>query len=307
MGFNFNNQIALVGDIALDTNVFLSGTNNENSNIENYPTKQILMNVGGCVVNHSKSMIANGVQPEIISLFSNDYIGKMMLQELENYKISTRCLFPILNINNKTVLLVSPNGNKKIFSEKSPLPPQNLIEKNLLSLISSFNYIHFSLNSWNKPLIKKILQSNPNAQLSVDLQLNINNLDKEIISRIKIVFFSGAEIKNHKQVIENILSMGAEIVICTIGENGCLIGQKNKDIKQYRSMKQNKPIIDTVGAGDVFAATFLCEYYRNQPIGKAVIKATIQAGKSCVSYGLDNLYTTSELEQEFRVLKSMSF
>lgn len=301
-----NIKIALVGDIALDTTVLFNDIE-LNDLAESYPAKSIKSSVGGCIVNHSKSMLAYNIQSEIVSLFANDITGKNLLQQLKKYKISTKYIFPLLNENNKTIILLSSIGNKKIFSNKANLPSQDIIYKSLLPTLYNFEYIHFSINNWNRPLIKKVLQNNPNVMMSTDLHLNTKTLDKDIISNMEVVFFSGANISNPQKIIEEILSMGAEIAICTMGEKGCIVGQKNNTIKRYNAMKQNRPIVDTVGAGDVFASTFLCEYYQKQPIVKAIIKATIQAGKSCTSYGLNNLYNSNELEKEFQILKSMSF
>lgn len=292
-----NMKIALVGNIALDVTTFI-GDNVLDESLENCNVDDISTCIGGCIINHGKAMIANGINPQIISLFSDDLIGDLLKKEMNSHGLSSKCIFPLLKENNRTVLIVKNDGNKFMFSKRAMLPKQDIIEDRIIPELIKYDFIHFSLNNWTKEIVKKIHNHNPNISLSTDLHLDIDMIDAKIISHMKIVFFSGANDNNPIQTIYRILSMGAEIVICTNGKDGCLVGEKNLGIEKFEAINQSKPIIDTVGAGDIFAATFLSEFYNGIKIEDAILKATIQAGDSCTKLGLDKLMNKKELDSE---------
>ena len=294
-------QIALLGNVALDITVYTDCESLESSQKEFSMVDNITTRVGGCSFNLGKAMLKNGVQPILHSLVAKDETGTMLINQLQNQQIETDTIIPILNNNNKTVLFVKNDGNKEMFLYSAPTPPVKALEVLFVEPLISYKYLHIVLNKWNTSLIKIIKENNPGIALSTDLHLNIETIDRDVVPYMTIVFFSGAGSSNHEAVIKNLMSAGPELVICTLGERGCMIGEsKSHTITHFEAVKQKSPMIDTVGAGDVFAATFLTEYYGHKNIGIAAIKASIQAGKSCTQMGLDHIYDQNDLEKEMK-------
>ena len=64
-----------------------------------------------------------------------------------------------------------------------------------------------------------------------------------------------------------------EFILLTQGENGATVFDcKNK--KEYSQKAPKTKVASTVGAGDSFGATFICEYFKTNDIQKSLKKAT---------------------------------
>lgn len=304
-----SNEIALIGNISLDVTIYTDLSNiNFNIGLEDYPAKKIAACVGGCVVNIGKAIATIGGKPQIFSLFAKDLIGELLINQLKDINIGTKHLIPVLQENNKTVLFVKSDGNKEMFYQRTQIPNQKMIETLAISRLKEYSYIHVSLNNWTKPIVKKLQKDYSSISFSTDLHLNLDELQNDdIISSMRIVFFSGAGRDNQYEIINRILDMGPEIVICAMGDKGCLVGKKGEGIKSYNSIIQHDTIVDTIGAGDVLAATFLSEYYKHFNFKESLLKAQIQAGNSCIKIGLDHLFTGDELEQLYQKYKESYF
>lgn len=301
-------KIALLGNIALDITVYNGVESSAFISQKEYAfADKITTCVGGCSVNLSKAILSNGVQPILNSLVAGDETGTMLLKQLKNQKMTTEFIYPLLGENNKTVLYVLKDGNKTMFLHSASIPPMEELEVLFLDRLAGYDYLHIALNKWNRSLIKKIKLKNPNSSLSTDLHLDVETINADVIPYMSVVFFSGVGNDNPEANMKRFMTSGPDLVICTLGEDGCLIGESERNsIRQFPAVKQDKAIIDTIGAGDVFAATFLSEFYQHKNIDKAAIKATIQAGNSCTYAGLDNLYTHEELNNKYEEMRKQN-
>jgi len=88
--------------------------------------------------------------------------------------------------------------------------------------------------------------------------------------------------KEPKKIVEEILAYGPELVALKLGEKGCLIGNTEKIIP-------GKPIkvhvVDTVGAGDAFAAAVITSILEEMDSEKIANYANLVASFVCKSEG----------------------
>lgn len=280
-------QIALLGNVALDVTTYL-GDQVPDPRLESCNAEQITACAGSCAVNHCKALLALGTEPRVFSMYAPDFLGELLLGDLRNRGIGTEDILPMLRENNRTVLLVKGDGNKFIFSKRGEILAPEVVARTFLPRLARYPYVHVALNDWNREILLELHRRCPGISLSTDLHLNGKTTDGELLGAIKIVFCSGAGDPAPQDTVERLLSFGPEIAICTLGPEGCLVGQKGCGVREYPAVHYGASV-DTVGAGDVFAATFLSAYYRGMPVEDAVAMASIQAGYRVTQMGLERL------------------
>ncbi len=78
------------------------------------------------------------------------------------------------------------------------------------------------------------------------------------------------------------LSLGAQNIALKAGENGCYVARNG-----FFSAIPAKKVatVDTTGAGDVFDASFVCEFLKSKDIMASGKFANIKAAHSTKEYG----------------------
>ena len=90
-------------------------------------------------------------------------------------------------------------------------------------------------------------------------------------------------IDENKELINFAYSFGPDIVLVTSGEQGALLF----DGRQYfhQEIHPVGEVVDTLGAGDAFAASFMVNYLGGISIQEALQKAAKSAAETCMYYG----------------------
>lgn len=163
-----------------------------------------------------------------------------------------------------------------------------------LEYIQSHDIVHTSNNSYIFKELEKL--SKLDCVLSYDFSKSFVDDDrtKEICKHIDFAFMSCDEkiddIKKRLQIAHN---WGAKVILATRGEKGAILYCGSK-YYQYSPIKVNA--IDTLGAGDAFAARFLTAYVEQfgnnfkkvdnkEKIDICFNKAGEMARKACMVHG----------------------
>jgi len=92
---------------------------------------------------------------------------------------------------------------------------------------------------------------------------------------------------------EFFLEQGVASVIVKLGEQGCLIAQKGKAPVNVKGIKIGT-MVDTTGAGDVFAAAFISRLLRGEGLIPAAEFANAAAAIACTGRGRETFPTSEE-------------
>lgn len=230
-----------------------------------------------------------GLKTKIIGKIGDDKYGKIIREKLEEEGVNTSSLVIDKGaISPFSFILIDLQTRKRtiIFN---PGCSFNLKEDEIdLSLIEKAKYLH--LDGALLDVSKKTASyaKSKNVKTSLDIALLFPGLE-ELLKYIDI-FIPPKEVGRNlakekddfEKICKNLLNFGPEIVCITLGEDGCVVGNKDKVIK-VPSHQVN--VVDTTGAGDVFHGAFLYGMLQGWDIEKIARFSNAVSAINCTKIG----------------------
>ncbi len=153
-----------------------------------------------------------------------------------------------------------------------------------LRFISTFDLVHTSVYSFITPYLKKLRLVS--KMLSFDFSSEWDRqMLTEILPMVDIALISNPteDIDENRELINFASAFGPEIILVTSGEQGALLFDGSRFFHQ--KIDPIGEVIDTLGAGDAFAASFMVNYLEGFSISDALHKAARYASAACKYYG----------------------
>lgn len=234
---------------------------------------------GGNAVNVPVLAQRYGASSSYLGWIANDTRGDLLQQSLckENIDIS---LCRIIEGENAYCEINQIDGNRVFGNYSEGVCDQITLIEADYAFISEHNLAHTSLYSFIEPYLPEL---NARSQkISFDFT---SEWDQDYIQKnapfVDIAFLSSpdTELDENRDFLVWITSLGPEIVLITGGEQGALLYDGQYFIHQ--PVVQINNLIDTLGAGDAFAARFLVEYLNKTPLTKSLECAAISAAETC--------------------------
>lgn len=149
--------------------------------------------------------------------------------------------------------------------------------------IRNFDLVHTSVYSHLEDQIVDL--KGASQRLSFDFSQNLEEeyLEK-ILPYVDIAFFSLADVNEEEKeaLMHKVIRMGPSLVVMTRGKDGSWIFDGKR---LYHQGIIPVEAVDTLGAGDAFAARFLVEYLDGSPIPLAMERAAQSAAENCTWFG----------------------
>jgi ribokinase len=208
-------------------------------------------------------------------------MGGVDISRVKRYKKAGVCL-SLLSKGERS-MLIAPNAND-LFS----FAPEDI------EFLSSARFVHLSsLSSDSALLMQKqlldLLDDNVYVSFAPGEKYARRGIRQvgDIIERSRIVFINEREVGlltglGPEEGSRTLLDLGAKVVACTRGANGSTIFSRSSRIDLPA-----KPtvVVDTTGAGDVYAAGFLAGYLDGASLEVCGEIATAAAALSVTAYG----------------------
>jgi fructoselysine 6-kinase len=99
---------------------------------------------------------------------------------------------------------------------------------------------------------------------------------------LALLSYPGRSASETEDLMRWILNQGPELVLVTQGKEGALAHDGQRLHRQHPVQAE---VVDTLGAGDAFAARFMVEYLGGTPIARALEAAAVSAAETCGYYG----------------------
>jgi fructoselysine 6-kinase len=152
------------------------------------------------------------------------------------------------------------------------------------NFISSFDLVHTSVYSFISPQLKKLKSKSKKLSFDFSQEWDRESL-AETLPFVDIALISNPvkDIEENKELIYFSFSLGPEIVLVTSGDQGALL-YDGKQFYRQPILPVDK-VVDTLGAGDAFAARFMVDYLNGISIWEALQNAAQTASETCKYFG----------------------
>jgi sugar/nucleoside kinase (ribokinase family) len=231
---------------------------------------------GGSAANTIHALAALGVSCGYIGKIGNDVLGAAFREEFKQKKIKTHLLTGKKDTG-RVMALVSTDSERTMatyLGAAADLKPKELTDEMFRGF--AFLFIEGYLVQ-DHALIEKAIDLARQEQLKIAIDLssfnvveaNLSFLKKIIQEKVDIVFANEEEAfsftgKSPEDALSEIASM-CEIAVVKTGHTGSLIQRGNEKVK-IAIVPANA--IDTTGAGDIYAAGFLCGLIKDYNLEK---------------------------------------
>ena len=260
---------------------------------------------GGSAANFATQSTRLGVKTMLVSCVGDDRYGQLAVKEITQTGIDTSCLLVLENQptgifvyahdqKGDRIVVVEPGANK--FLEKRVFEEEKLLDAQVVHIAGSFPMLIdrvADLTSANG----MILSIDP-GRAGMDL-----NYDK-VLKRTDILFVNQRELKDYFKVnpsetaLRSLAKSFPGIVVVKMGEKGAIA---TDGFEYCTSDVFEVPVVDTLGAGDSFAAGFITAWMRSERIEQALNMANAVAALTITQAGAQNGQPT--LDEVARLLR----
>jgi adenosine kinase len=239
---------------------------------------------GGSVANSIVSIAQQNLKTAFIGKVNQDELGEKFARGLEKENIEFKITKSSTNkYTARCIILVSTDAERTMNTYLGI--SQELTEEDIdLGIISNSFILYLEGYLWDldnaKKAIKKSISVAKNSETMVAFSISdafcVDRFREEFIGLINnsadLIFANEAEIKSLFETSELDVAIKKcqetdKIFAVTLGDKGAKIIHRN-EIFDIKAETINK-LVDTTGAGDLFAAGFLAEYIKTQDLKSA--------------------------------------
>jgi ribokinase len=250
---------------------------------------------GGGGTNTATSFSRLGLKTAYLGKIGNDNNSKLILNMLKREKIDFVGK-KSKGVSGYSIILDSLENDRTILAYKGVNNSLEYKEINLNKIKTKWFYFSSMMGKSFETLerlaelaaYKKIkIAFNPSNYLAEKGHLYL----KEILSRTEALILNKEEAMliggNHKipDLIHRLMDLGPNIVVITDGKRGAYTAHKNKAIKV---LPNDVKCVESTGAGDAFASTFIAGIIRKKSIDFSMKMALINAESVIQNQGAKN-------------------
>jgi len=278
-------RLTCFGDLCID---IVAQTPEFGANVSDVTIDKLAIRVAGAAANCALAASAAGAPVEIISLVGNDVFAQVILDRLRAAQVGTSLVRHANRQTGMVISLVKQGGERTLLSYRGA----NSQEYGALAedLLKPADYLYLSgytlqdSASAETANALKTRAAKAGAHCALDpTYLFARNFQKQRFSGIHILTPNLEEAQlmsgrtSPEECSEALRDLGAEVVIVTLGRQGCYI--HSGDCRLFVG-SQTAMAADTTGAGDVFCGTLLARCLQGFDIVNAARSANEAAGRA---------------------------
>ncbi len=255
---------------------------------------------GGSVANSIVALAQNGMNTAFIGKVSNDEIGSKFIDGLKSENVTFACKAQSDDSKSgRCIVMVTPDAQRTMstylgISQKlnSGDINQDVIKNSSITYLEGYLWDLDDAQVAIKHATDYAKSSGNLVAFSVSdvfcIERFRDSFRSMIDSNVDIVFANKEEIKSlyendNIEEITKILSQQERIYAITMGEEGALIIKGDETYKIEAQKIEN--LVDTTGAGDLFAAGFLENFIKNESLESCGSRGVEMASRVIQQYG----------------------
>ncbi|MCC6015986.1 MAG: ribokinase [Desulfurococcaceae archaeon] len=296
--------IAVIGSIHVD---FYIKTPKFPQPDETVLGKEFAMYPGGKGANQAVGCARLGVRTYMLSAVGDDFFGKIMVENLSKNNVVTDYIyvakgvhtgvaFIILNeVSKENMIIVAPGADEAITPDYVENTLSSLTPRAVLTQLEiPIQTVYKTLEIGKKIDAITVLNPSPVKYLSSEIYKYV---DVIIPNRVELQQLTGIEVRTEEDVFkagECLLSRGVKVVVATLGARGAAVitYDKKKIVEAFKV-----DVVDTVGAGDAFAAGLAVALVEGRDIEEAVRFANAVAALKVTRMGAQSMPYREEVEK----------
>ena len=270
-------------------------------------------NPGGKGDNQAVAAARSGADITFLGAIGDDYYGEILKKNLEdnNVKHSLKVV-PNMSCQVATILvdkegrnsiIIVPGANNYV-DKKQIDDNEKLIDESdiiLLQLEIPIETVEYAIDMAYKKNKIIILNPAPGQPLSKNILKKVNYLTPNESELSLITGMPTSNLEEIKLASKKIIELGAQNLIVTLGEKGCLLCNKegSKLFPAFPTVA-----VDTTAAGDCFAGVFVTYLSKGFTIDEAIKYANLASSITVTRIGaIPSLPTQKEIEEKRKEIK----
>ena len=236
--------------------------------------KDLKLYPGGSAANTIVALSRLGMGVGYIGKIGNDDRGRILYDDLVREGVSTECVIRSEGRSGAAIVLVDDFGNRAILVDPGvndtiryeEIDVDEAKKYRLLHLTSFICKNGFDSFESQKRLAAEfdLVSFDPGMPYAergiAEMEPILKNTTIFMPNRKEMETMFGT---NYREAAEMCLSMGCEVVVVKLGEEGCWIRKGDREV---RVKPFSVKVVDTTGAGDAFNAGFLYGYLKGRNI-----------------------------------------
>jgi len=266
---------------------------------------------GGKGANQAVAAARLGAQVTLVGRVGNDEFGKMLINSLnvegvdvrhvvKDEREATGIALITVDRGGNVVIAVAPGADTRCSKRDvdKAKPVMKSSEVLLLQLEIPPAVVERAIDVAYENGVKVILNLAPARKISDELLkkvylLTLNEVEASLLSGVEV-----KDVKSAKVAAKKILERGAQSVVLTLGEKGCVLATEG-EIVHLKGIKVKA--VDTTGAGDAFCGALAVAIASGKSLRDAAIYANCAGALATTAIGAQEaLPTKAKLEHFVR-------
>ncbi len=226
----------------------------------------------------------DGVEADYVGIVGTDDNGMYVLDQIKEQGLDIQHI--IMEEGTTAVTKILIRDGDRVFDdyiegvqENTVLPYGNLPNP------EDYDLIHFTVWGFGREHVQKLKEAT-NCILSCDFSGQLDDPRTDIMPHLNFSFFSGSHLiekgVDPESVLRNLKEKTPRIVIMTLGEYGSMVYD---GVSIYRGEAIPVDVVDTLGAGDSYIASFLVSQLKGDTIQKSIREGHLAAKEICKKLG----------------------
>ncbi len=276
----------------------------------NFPFFGIQSSVSGVGYNLAKALTRLGNEVNLLALTGKDDAAQLVQAALQRDGIPAAGVLQRLEHTPQSVILYDRQGRRQIHTDLKDIqeqvyPPQQAEQALTVCDAAVLCNINFS-----RPLLVKARRMGKPVASDVHAISDLDDdYNRDFMQFADILFMSHEKLPlPPEEWLRAVLAKyPARIVVIGLGENGCLLGEHDRNEAEHIPAVNTRPVQNTIGAGDALFSAFLHAFFRGDSARVALEKAVVFASyKIGAVSAADGFLDAAGLEDLYRQVHQRS-